>query len=134
MERGTVDQTKRESINFALTIGLGGAFIIVMYFRLPLFYSIFLFVILLVFITPISYYVLRFYLVGNAEQTEAYRKRVPPGSRHKEYIDQDELEEVVAAITCPVCDADINPSSTESTGIYHCEFCGANVKLPDWTR
>ena len=69
--------------------------------------------------------------IRSAAQT---RVELPKDSQRHDYVRRDELEEVVAAITCPLCGADVNPASTDSRGLYHCEFCGANVKLPAWAE
>ncbi len=65
-------------------------------------------------------------------QAEDYRRRLPRGSRRQ--IEIAELETAVASISCPRCDADVDSLKVKPNGYYHCEYCGADVKLPDWVR
>ena len=70
------------------------------------------------------------YLMGihGATRAEEYRTSIPKGSRYREHVGREKSFEVLDAITCPICGADVNPSKLEPEQTIHCEFCGANLK------
>ncbi len=130
---GSLEINKFSSIVLGLLIALviAGYIIVVFEIGIPEAYVVWILSLLFV---PVFYYKL---IIPEIEQAISYRKRIPEGSRRKEYVDRVEHKEVVvvaAAIICPVCNADIDPSKVDSKQVYYCEFCGANVKLPDWAR
>jgi len=66
---------------------------------------------------------------NRVNRAEEIRRRIQEGSRYKEY----EIE-VVAALICPICNGDVDPSEVSDSGIYHCQSCGVDVRLPDWVQ
>jgi len=108
--------------------GLIGGGVAILFHGLPVFEAFLVLTILPASITLLWY----FCEVSSAAKIKAYKERVPPRSRYKAYTIRDEPEGVVAAITCPVCNADLDPSKIYHKETYHCEFCGANIKFPEW--
>jgi hypothetical protein len=73
------------------------------------------------------------YLGGldSAVRAEEYRKSVPKGSRHMDHVEREKSIEILDAITCPICGADVDPSRSESEQTIQCEFCGAILEKRD---